>query len=47
MEILVEAREDAKEIVEQDPGLLLPENRVLRTVFSEAPPFSAEILASG
>lgn len=47
MEILIEAREDAKEIVENDPGLLQPEHEILRTVLNEAPPFSADILASG
>jgi ATP-dependent DNA helicase RecG len=38
---LARARDDAFAILEQDPGLLLPEHRCIAEVLEKAPPFSA------
>ncbi|MDR1099221.1 MAG: ATP-dependent DNA helicase RecG, partial [Treponema sp.] len=38
---LARARNDAFAILEQDPGLLLPEHRRIAEVLEKAPPFSA------
>jgi ATP-dependent DNA helicase RecG len=39
--VLAQARNDAFAILEQDPGLLLPEHRRIAEVLDKAPPFSA------
>jgi ATP-dependent DNA helicase RecG len=36
---LIKAREDAFAILRQDPGLLLPDHRVISRLMEEAPPF--------
>ncbi|MDR2303096.1 MAG: ATP-dependent DNA helicase RecG [Treponema sp.] len=36
---LIKAREDAFAILQQDPGLLLPDHRVISRLMEEAPPF--------
>jgi ATP-dependent DNA helicase RecG len=41
--LLEQARRDASAIVEEDPGFLLPEHRVLREVLERASPFPAEV----
>jgi ATP-dependent DNA helicase RecG len=41
---LAKARNDAFAILEQDPGLLLPEHRRIAEVLEKAPPFSAQNL---
>lgn len=46
-EILELSREDAFSLVREDPGLLQPENKVLREVLRRAKPFEEEYLASG
>ncbi|MDR0656257.1 MAG: ATP-dependent DNA helicase RecG [Treponema sp.] len=37
---LIKAREDAFAILQQDPGLLLPDHRVISRLMEEAPPFA-------
>jgi len=44
METLVLAREDALSILENDPDLLLEDNRIIARVLREAPPFSEAAL---
>ncbi|MDR0465097.1 MAG: ATP-dependent DNA helicase RecG [Treponema sp.] len=44
MDILVKAREDALSILENDPDLLLENNRVIARVLNEAPPFNETAL---
>lgn len=41
-DLLEQARRDAADIVDRDPGLLLPEHRVIREVLERANPFPAE-----
>ena len=38
--VLLDARREAFAMLEQDPGLLLPENRCVAEVFERAPPFT-------
>ncbi len=46
-EILKEARKDAVDILNRDPGLLSASSRVVREVLTRCPPFEDEILSSG
>ncbi len=46
-ELLKKAREEVLQLLEKDPGLIEPENRVIRTVLQRVPPFSEETVASG
>ncbi|MDR2048198.1 MAG: ATP-dependent DNA helicase RecG [Treponema sp.] len=40
VDVLLAARKDAFAILENDPGLILPENRIVAEVLERAPPFS-------
>jgi ATP-dependent DNA helicase RecG len=44
---LKEARSQAYEVINSDPGLLNPENELIRRVLSQAPPFDEKMLDSG
>ncbi len=46
-ELLIAAREDVKQIINSDPGLLRGENTVIREVLRRIPPFSDTVLAGG
>jgi ATP-dependent DNA helicase RecG len=46
-ETLFQAREDVHTLLREDPGLLLPENRCVRKVLSECPPFDEALLDGG
>lgn len=43
-EILKEAREDAFSLIEEDPGLLKPENTALREVLHRCPPYPGDFM---
>ncbi len=45
--LLLVARKDAFSLIERDPGLLAPENAVVRNVLAKAPPFPDELADSG
>ncbi|PIE03942.1 MAG: hypothetical protein CSA76_06860 [Spirochaetales bacterium] len=45
--VLVEAREKARELLKKDPGLLNPENALLRDLLDTAAPFDENLLAAG
>jgi len=45
--LLKKAKTDAQKIIETDPGLLSPENSVIREVLQKAPPFEASIFQGG
>jgi ATP-dependent DNA helicase RecG len=45
--LLLKAREDVDQILENDPGLLKPEHTVLRQALGKAPPFRADFIDSG
>ncbi|MBI9102118.1 MAG: ATP-dependent DNA helicase RecG [Spirochaetales bacterium] len=45
--LLTQAREDAFHLVQQDPGLLSPDNKGLREVLERCPPYPSIFLESG
>jgi ATP-dependent DNA helicase RecG len=45
--LLLLARKDAFAVLERDPGLLMPENDVVRNVLAKVPPFPDELADSG
>ncbi|MBN1686257.1 MAG: ATP-dependent DNA helicase RecG [Spirochaetales bacterium] len=47
LELLKTARADVEQLLEDDPGLIDPQNRVVRTVLDRVPPFSEETAAGG
>ncbi len=47
LDVMLQARDDVRELLGTDPGFLQPENRNLRELFSKTPPFSDDLLASG
>lgn len=47
IEIMKQAREDTIEVLERDPELKAPDNRILAEVLKRAPPFSKEMLVQG
>ncbi len=47
LETMLEAKKEVEGILDQDPGLLEPEHRVIREVLTKAPPFPAEIIDQG
>ena len=47
IDTMKQAREDTIEVLEQDPELTTPENRVLAEVLKRAPPFSKDMLVQG
>ncbi len=47
IKVLLEARDEAKKLLEEDPGLLNPENANLRELLTTAPPFDENLLAAG
>ena len=46
-EVLQKARADVEALLGKDPGLLLPENRVARSVLARVPPFADDTIAAG
>jgi len=40
LELLKEARSEVEQLLESDPGLINPENQIVRAVLNRAPPFS-------
>lgn len=47
LDLLIEARDEAKNILGRDPGWIEPENRDLRELWSRVPPFDPELVATG
>lgn len=47
LDIMIKARDDVRNLLKNDPGFLNPENECLRDLFSKAPPFTDDHLASG
>jgi ATP-dependent DNA helicase RecG len=45
--LLLQAAEDARTVLERDPGLLSPEHSVIRDILNRAPPFRDDLLAGG
>jgi len=47
LDVMLQARDDVRQLLTSDPGFLKPENKNLRELFGKAPPFNDELLASG
>jgi ATP-dependent DNA helicase RecG len=47
LDVMLQARDEVRELLNEDPGFLNPENRNLRELFSKVPPFTDDLLASG
>jgi len=47
LDVMLQARDDVRELLADDRGFLKPENRNLRELFSKTPPFTDDLLSSG